>query len=246
MSCHSSSRPQYYRRPEGSSTKTGSLVEEETGRDDPFLADMSDNDKAALVSLMVMKRHQTGKRGKEATSFAAGIHYRFARAMQSTTFLDAAIARSSCLMKPDELRVKKDKRPSDSVKLPVCGDIMRVRLWIQDNWSDGAIRARQCIWRACTLSSLLVASGNIRTTSQIISTSPNITSQVRVNDFTFTVESAGSTKNGQRTGTTQAGGFDQRSAVCSRVSSQDRHIQVEDHDEIVADLEEITGGGSVP
>jgi hypothetical protein len=55
------------------------------------------------------------------TSFTAAIRLMFARAMLSSVLLDSAIiatARTSCLMKPEELRAKKDLGLSNSVKLP--------------------------------------------------------------------------------------------------------------------------------
>jgi hypothetical protein len=43
----------------------------ETGSDDPFLTKYSDDEKASLVALMMMRRHEAGRRGKAATSFTA-------------------------------------------------------------------------------------------------------------------------------------------------------------------------------
>jgi RNase P/RNase MRP subunit POP5 len=62
------------------------FVKSETGSDDPLLTGKSDNDKAALVSLMMMRRHQGGKRGKAATSFTATIRLMFARTILSQYF----------------------------------------------------------------------------------------------------------------------------------------------------------------
>lgn len=36
------------------------FVKEETGSEDPYLTGMKDDGKAALVSLMMMRRHQSG------------------------------------------------------------------------------------------------------------------------------------------------------------------------------------------
>jgi hypothetical protein len=44
------------------------FIKIETGSDDPFLTGFSDN-----VSLMMLRRHQSGKRGKAATAFTAAI-----------------------------------------------------------------------------------------------------------------------------------------------------------------------------
>jgi hypothetical protein len=71
---------------------------------------------------MMLRRHQSGKRGKAATAFIATVRLTFTRAMRSTRFLDSAViatARTSCRMKPEELRAKKDNGHPLSVKLPV-------------------------------------------------------------------------------------------------------------------------------
>jgi hypothetical protein len=118
------------------------FVKVETGSDDPFLTGVADDDRASLVCLMMLRRHQSGKRGKAATAFTAAIRLTFARMMLSTTFLDSAIiatARTSCLMKPDELRAKKDKGHPVSVKLPVCQDMlfdMKQRLVHEGDFTD--------------------------------------------------------------------------------------------------------------
>jgi hypothetical protein len=44
------------------------FVKAETGSEDPFMTGWSDEDKAALVSLMMMRRHQGGRRGKGGIS----------------------------------------------------------------------------------------------------------------------------------------------------------------------------------
>jgi hypothetical protein len=68
------------------------FVRVETGSDDPFLQkDMTDIEKAGLVSLMMLRRHQSGKRGEAATSFTAAIRLMFARRMLPTGFLDSAV-----------------------------------------------------------------------------------------------------------------------------------------------------------
>ena len=124
-----------------------SFVKEETGSDDPFLTEYTDDEKASLVALMMMRRHQTGKRGKAATAFTAAVRQMYAREMKATTFFDSSIiatARTSCLMKPEELRAKKDNGPAATVKLPICEGIladMRVRLW-PEGWSDEDKRSK--------------------------------------------------------------------------------------------------------
>jgi hypothetical protein len=111
------------------------FVKTETGSDDPFLTDCTDDEKASLVALMMMRRHEAGKRGKAATAFTAAVRQMYARMMRATAFFDSSIiatARTSCLMKPDELRALKDSGPVATVKLPICEGILtdlRARSW---------------------------------------------------------------------------------------------------------------------
>lgn len=172
------------------------FVKEETGRADPYLKDMKDDDKAALVSLMMLRRYQTGKRGKAATAFTAAIRHRFAREMCSTLFLDSAIiatARSSCLMKPDELRAKRDLGPAESVKLPVCESMlkdMRKRLWIEDDWSDEGKKTK-----AAYVGSMYGFECAGRVGEYTHHEPRNVDHCARVDDFMFTVDLVGIVKN---------------------------------------------------
>jgi hypothetical protein len=43
----------------------------ETGSDDPFLTECTEDEESTLMALMMMRRHEAGKRGKAATSFTA-------------------------------------------------------------------------------------------------------------------------------------------------------------------------------
>ena len=100
----------------------------------------TDSDKAALVGLMLQKRHQDGLRGKQATTVTAGIRLYFMKAVLPTDFLDSALldaARTACRRSTTELRTQKDKGPTASVKLPVSEDIilrMRSRCWEGKEW----------------------------------------------------------------------------------------------------------------
>jgi hypothetical protein len=117
------------------------FVKTETGSDDPFLTDCTDDEKASLVALMMMRR------GKAATAFTAAMRQMYARMMRATAFFDSSIiatARTSCLMKPDELRARKDNGPVTTVKLPICEGILtylRTRSW-PEGWSDEAKRLK--------------------------------------------------------------------------------------------------------
>jgi hypothetical protein len=57
------------------------FVKTETGSDDSFLTDCTDDEKASLIALMMMRRHEAGKRGKAAT----------AKMMWATVFFDSSI-----------------------------------------------------------------------------------------------------------------------------------------------------------
>jgi hypothetical protein len=172
------------------------FVRGETGGGDPFLTGMREDDKAALVGLMMMREHQGEKRGKGATAFTAAVRHHFARATCSTTFLDSAIiatARASCLMKPAELRAKKDSGPSESVKLPICEEIladMRTRLWVEGDWSDAAKRDK-ATYIACMYGFEFAGRVGEYTHSE----KNQIDHCARVDDFTFTVKTAEGNRN---------------------------------------------------
>lgn len=157
---------------------------------------MRDDDKAALVILIMMRRHQSAKRGKGATAFTAAIRHRFSRAMCATSFLDSTIiatARTSCLMKPDEIRAKKDLGPSDSVKHSVCESIltdMRRRLWIEDDWSDEGKKNK-----VAYVASMYGFECAGRVGEYTYHEPRNVDHCARVDDFTFTVEVLGVAKN---------------------------------------------------
>jgi hypothetical protein len=118
------------------------FVKEETGSDD-FLTECTEDEKATLVALMMMRRHETGKQGKAATSFTAAVRQMYARMMLPTAcieFSHITTARASRELKPNELRALKDKGPAATVKLLICEGILadlRVRSW-PEGWSDEA------------------------------------------------------------------------------------------------------------
>ena len=171
------------------------FVKTETGSDDPFLTDHTDDEKASLVALMMMRRHEAGKRGKAATAFTAALRQMYARTMRSTAFFDSSIiatARTSCLMKPDELRAARDRGPLTTVKLPICESIisdMRLRLWAAA-WTDEALGGKSLYmgiaygWEAA---------GRV---GEYTHCEPgNQNHCARTDDFTFVVETRGVTRN---------------------------------------------------
>ena len=95
-------------------------------------------------------------------------------------------------MKPDELRAKRDKGPSESVKLPVCEDIlndMRRRLWIESDWSDEGKKNKAAY--IGTMYGFEFA-GRV---GEYTHHEPRTTDHcARVDDFTSTVETAGTSR----------------------------------------------------
>ena len=117
-----------------------SFLKSEVDEDDPFVSCAEEEEKAALVGLMMMRKHEQGLRGKQATSFTAAIRLRFAQQGLSVDFLNSpviATARAACKVKPEELRERKDSGAAASVKLPVCESIlvdMKARMWTGRGW----------------------------------------------------------------------------------------------------------------
>jgi hypothetical protein len=74
-------------------------------------------------------RRGTGAKGP------LGLPQEYARATRCGCFLEAAVvatARAACLIKPDELRKRRDSEEGCSVKLPICHSVlvdMRTRRW---------------------------------------------------------------------------------------------------------------------
>ena len=77
-------------------------LKDEVNIEDPYLRRASEEEKASLVGLMMLRRHKRNARGKAATVFTAAIRLEFAKARLSTEFLDSAVVvttRTSCKMK---------------------------------------------------------------------------------------------------------------------------------------------------
>ena len=128
----------------------------ETPVRDPLLRGVSEADKAALVGLFLLQRYKTGLRAKGATAVTAGLRMHFARSLEPTGFLDAAVistVRQSCRLNPTELRTIRNAGTSDTVKLPACQGMlvdMRTRLWDLQPWiGDGLLQRMAylaCVW----------------------------------------------------------------------------------------------------
>ena len=102
---------------------------------------VSEEEKASLVGLMMLRRHKRNSRGKAATAFTAAIRLEFAKARMPTAFLDSAVistARASCQMTPAELPISEDILTE-----------MRSRLWDNLSWSNVDKEKRIGTWAAC-------------------------------------------------------------------------------------------------
>ena len=100
-------------------------LKDEVNIEDPYLQGVSEEEKASLVGLMMLRRQKRNARGKAATAFTAAIRLEFAKARLSTEFLDSAVVattRTSCKMTPAEQREKRTSAPTHSVKLPISED----------------------------------------------------------------------------------------------------------------------------
>jgi hypothetical protein len=138
------------------------FLKSEVDENDPYLVSRTQDEKSALVCLFMQRRHQAGHRGKAATAGTAGIRQYFACRMMSTDFLEAAVvstARAACLMKPDELRERRDSGQACSVKLPICHSALvelKTRRWTGLGWSDADFLARM-LYLGCMLAFELAA-----------------------------------------------------------------------------------------
>lgn len=118
----------------------------EKGSDDPYMRGMTQQEKAATVSLFMISRYIKGKRGKAASAATAAIRLRLSQEMLDTAFLDSAMvstARSACLLNPAELRERRSSAPACSVKLPVCEEFianMRERLVVNRTWCEADMK----------------------------------------------------------------------------------------------------------
>lgn len=132
------------------------FLKSEINDDDPFLTTVEEKEKAPLVCLMMLRRHQAGHRGKAATAFTAGVRMRFSQNSQPTTFLDStmiATSRVSCRLNPGELRTKRNSGLGSSAKLPVCEGVltsMRIQQWAGRSWDDSDMLQKMiylgCMW----------------------------------------------------------------------------------------------------
>ena len=116
------------------------------GSSDPFMRDLTQQEKAAMVSLFMISRYIAGKRGKAASAATAAIRMRFSQEMLDITFLDSAVvssSRTACLLNPEELRERRNSAPACTVKLPVCEEFiasMRQRLVENRSWCDSDMK----------------------------------------------------------------------------------------------------------
>ena len=172
------------------------FVCEEMQTSDPFLSGMDVQGKATMVALMMARKHQAGLRGKAATSFTAGIRMKFVCAALSASFLEepvVATARAACMMKPDELRAKRDSGATGSAKLPVCESIVRDirnRLWVGKGWEGADMQCRMA-YLGCMWGFELGA----RVSEYTKSEPGDVDHCVRTDDLTFVVVTTGGTRS---------------------------------------------------
>ena len=175
----------------------GKFIREELEGDDPLLTQWGNEDKASIVSLYLLKQHEKGLRDKSATTATAGIRHHMTRAGRATDFMDSAVvaaARSACQRTTAELREKKDKGPSSSVKLPLCESIltrMRTRLWEGKAWDPEGLHQRM-LYLGCMYAYDLGA----RVSEYTAPEKGHEDHCVRVRDLRFEVSTNGERSNG--------------------------------------------------
>ena len=133
-----------------------SFLKSEVDEDDPFLSCAGEEEKASLVGIIMLRRHEQGLRDKQATFFTAALRMRFSQQGLSADFLSSSViatARAACKLKPEELWERRDSGTAASVKLPVCESIlvgMKARMWKGRGWTGTDIRDRMtyigCMW----------------------------------------------------------------------------------------------------
>lgn len=64
---------------EGHLNKWKTFLKAEINQKNPFLSNVREEEEAALVALLMLRRHQEGHREKRAISFTAGAKMRFAQ-----------------------------------------------------------------------------------------------------------------------------------------------------------------------
>ena len=132
------------------------FLKSEVDENDPFVGSAGEEEKASLVGIMMLRRHEQGLRGKQATSFTAAIRLRFSQEGLPTDFLKSTVvetARAACQLKPEELRERKNRGAATSVKLPICESVlieMKTRMWTGRGWTGDDLRDRTkyigCMW----------------------------------------------------------------------------------------------------
>lgn len=199
-------QPNTLKKYDGHWTAWKKFLAEDANVQDPLLRGVSEHEKSVMVSLFLMRRHRLGLRDKGATAVTAGIRMEFARALESTTFLDAAIlrtARQACHLTPAELRQKRDAGSSGTVKLPISEDMlasMKARLWDNKAWSGAGLLSRMtylaCMW----------GFDQSARVSEYTTPEPRASDHcVRVDDLTFYVQADGTVRN--RSGSSIAQSF---------------------------------------
>ena len=162
---------------------------------DAYLRGLPESEKAALVGLFIYRRYQEGARGKAATGVTAGIRMHYVQQLESSTFLDSAVvatARKACKRNPEELRAIHDAGRSESVKLPICEDIldaMRKRLWDRRSWTGSDLGSRMVY-----LASVYAFDQTARISEYTKAEQGRQDHCVRLDDLTFGLRTGGSVR----------------------------------------------------
>ena len=105
-----------------------------------------------MLDIFLLLRYKAGLRAKGATAVTAGLRIHFARSLEPTGFLDAAVistTRQACRLNPSELRAMRNSGISDTVKLPAWQGML-VHLRDVQSWTgDGLIQRLTylaCVW----------------------------------------------------------------------------------------------------
>ena len=98
--------------------------------------------------MFLQERHGSGLRSRGASAASAGTRLEFVRALEPSTFFDEPVltaARGACKATSEELRVIKNRGPSESIKLPLCQSLVSSRReanWTQRSWDFPDIDSR--------------------------------------------------------------------------------------------------------
>ena len=132
-----------------------SFLKSEVNGNDPFVRSAGEEEKASLVGIMKLLRHEQGLRDKQAISFTAALRLWFAQQGFCGLGIDCdgegGMQAHACGAPGEE--GQRASGPAASVKLPICGSIlidMKMRMWTGCGWTGADMRDRMtyigCMW----------------------------------------------------------------------------------------------------